>query len=56
MSTTSDFVVEVGKGDYSELILRSGLSRLDAELEVEHYLREAGLEDEGWKVLDSWLT
>lgn len=54
MSTTSDFVVEVGKGDYSELIIRSGPSRLDAELEVENYLRAAGLEDEGWKVLDSW--
>ena len=25
MSTTSDFVVDVGKGDYSELIIRSGL-------------------------------
>ena len=56
MSTTSDFVVEVGKAEYWGPAVIPGGTEEDARLAVYDYLNREGLVAEDWEIVEVVAT
>ena len=51
----AEWVVEIGKSEYWELVIIPGGTEEDARLVVYDYLNREGLIAEGWEIGESWL-